>query len=242
MASDGGMRIPLDPLRKAIITTVVKSKQQIPHYYLNLDIGMKEVMKARDQIISAGSIKISPLSFVIRATAEALGQYSLLNSQLHLENQEIVCSPEINIGFIVALKKSGIIIPVIRNACEKDLRTILEETKRLQERARKQCLSVKEYTGGTFTISNLGMAGIDSFAAVINPPEVAILAIGRVAQRTVVRNGKISVCPMMAVTLSVDHRVVDGLVGVSFLKEIRSRLENLDWLESEISQFFGKNS
>ncbi len=211
-------------MRKAIARRLVESKQHTPHFYLNADICMSRFLDLRAQLneAAAGSFKLSVNDLIIKAVAKALVDVPEANAswtQTHTLRHK-----HAHVSVAVAID-GGLITPVIRYAEQKNLVEISVEVKELAEKARAGELQPEEYTGGTFSISNLGMYGISQFAAVINPPEGAILAVGATEERAVVVDGEIQVSPMMTVTLSCDHRVVDGAVGANFLAAFTRYME-----------------
>lgn len=209
--------IGLSPMRKAIAEQMTKSKREIPHYYLTVEVDMSEVSKKRENLKG-----ISVTHFIIKAVAEALSEFRQLNAVWE-ENGPRSFS-EVNIGIAVGLE-DGLIVPVLRNAGKKTISEISSETASLVRRAKERKLSVEEYSGAAFTISNLGMFGIESFLPIINPPQAAILGIGAIKDKCVPVEGKIEIKPMMKLTLSVDHRAVDGACAAQFMRKLCSVLE-----------------
>ena len=207
----------LTPMRKAIAEQMAKSKKEIPHYYLTAEVDMSEVSKKRKNLKG-----ISVTHFIIKAVATALSEFRQVNA-IWEENGPRSFS-EANIGIAVGLE-DGIIVPVLRNAGKKTLREISSETGSLVSRAKERKLSAEEYSGATFTISNLGMFGIESFLPIINPPQAAILGIGAIKEKCIPVEGKIEIKPMMKLTLSVDHRAVDGACAAQFMRKLCSILE-----------------
>ncbi|MBA2662920.1 MAG: pyruvate dehydrogenase complex dihydrolipoamide acetyltransferase [Bradymonadaceae bacterium] len=218
----------LSQMRKTIARRLVQVWQSTPHFFLTMDIDMAPAMAQRkqinDQLAAAGeSWKVSVNDLIIKACALALERYPKMN--VAFEADQLFQFDEINIGVAVAVDE-GLITPTIRNAHEKSLRQIAREAKELAQRARDKKLKPEEYSSHTFSISNLGMYDIDNFLAVLNPPDAGILACGSVQQVAVVKDGEITIGTRMKVTLSCDHRAVDGAVGATFLKEVRALLEN----------------
>ena len=214
--------IELSPIRRTIAKRLVQSKGPIPHFYLTIDVAMDRVWDAykalRDQ---QSSISINDI--VIKATALALRQHPDINASF--AGDHVKQFSRVHIGMAVALD-DGLITPVLRDADLKPLEQISEEARVLAERARARKLQPSEYSGATFSISNLGMMGIEEFSAIINPPEAAILAVGTVRQVPVVADGQVTVGYRMKATLSVDHRVADGASGARFLQTLRRLLEH----------------
>jgi pyruvate dehydrogenase E2 component (dihydrolipoamide acetyltransferase) len=233
---------PLSMMRKTIARRLTESKQTVPHFYLTIDVDADEMVRLRERIndeLSAPSQqgrqgrksngedkappdKISMNDLVIKACAIALTRVPECNAQFSPD--AILVFKRIDISVAVAVP-DGLVTPVIRNADTKSVVGIAREVRDLAGRARAKKLLPEEMANGTFSISNLGMFGIDSFSAVINPPEGAILAVGQVREEPVVKEGRVVVGKKLAMTLSADHRVVDGAVGASFLAELRALLE-----------------
>ncbi|MCX7606669.1 MAG: 2-oxo acid dehydrogenase subunit E2 [Bacteroidia bacterium] len=213
---------PLSQMRKTIARRLTASMQEAPHFYLTLSISMERAAEWRERLNALSDVKISFNDFVLKACAQALRKHPLLNASW--TGESIRMYQEIHIGFAVALEE-GLIVPVLRNADRKGLAEIARETRALSERAREKKLSPEEYTGSTFSVSNLGMLGIEEFTAVINPPEAAILAVGAIQPIPVAKDGQILIERRMRVTLSCDHRVVDGATGAHFLQTLKSLLE-----------------
>jgi len=172
-------------------------------------------------------IQVSYTAMLVKAVAKALAKHPIINSTL--EKEQIRVFADINIGVAVATE-SGLIVPVIRNADRKSLEEIASMLKELAEKAKQSKLAKEELTGGTFTITNLGMFGVDVFTPIINPPETAILGVGRVVEKPVVVEGQIVVRPVMQLSLTFDHRVVDGAPAAQFLQEVKQNLESSDAL------------
>jgi pyruvate dehydrogenase E2 component (dihydrolipoamide acetyltransferase) len=211
-------------MRRTIAKRLTESKQTVPHFYVTMEIDMAAAAQLRAQLNALGSDRpaISYNDMIVKACAGALQQFRAVNSQFTPEG--IVHPDGIHIGLAVALEE-GLIVPVVRDADQKSLTAIATDAAALIERARGGKLQPAEYSGGTFSISNMGMFGVKSFLAVINPPESAILAVGAVQQRPVVRDGQLAVGTLMDLTLSADHRAVDGAVAAQFLREVKRRLE-----------------
>ncbi len=218
---------PLSRMRRLIAERTTLTKQTVPHFYVTMDIDMTEAMALRERLNAAlpeEAPKLSVNDFVTKACALALARYPQVNALY--QNERIYPSSEIHIGIAVALP-DGLILPVLRHCERKTLRQISQETRQLVERARAGRLTPEEYSGATFSISNLGMYGVDEFIAIINPPAVAILAVGAVQKQPVVlADDTIAVRQRMKVTLSADHRALDGAVAAEFLRELKRILEN----------------
>lgn len=214
---------PLSQMRKVIAQRLSESKFQAPHFYLKMTIKMDNAMKAREAMNQISSVKISFNDLVIKACAMALKKHPAVNSSWM--GDFIRTYDHIHIGTAVAVDE-GLIVPVVRFASEKSLSDIAQTSKELIKKARDKKLQPQEFTGNTFTISNLGMMDIDEFTAIINPPDSCILAVGKIEPTPVVENGEIQIRQLMKITLSCDHRVVDGAVGSAFLQTLKAYLEN----------------
>ncbi|MDX5365653.1 MAG: pyruvate dehydrogenase complex dihydrolipoamide acetyltransferase, partial [Alphaproteobacteria bacterium] len=216
--------IPLDGMRKTIARRLTQSMQEIPHFYLTVDCELDELLVARKKLNDAAGegVKLSVNDFLIRAAALAL--IKVPDANVSFAGDAILKHKSADIGIAVALD-GGLITPIIRNAEKKGLAEISEAAKSLAERARNKKLKPSEYEGGSFSISNLGMFGIKHFTAVINPPQAAILAVGKGEERPVVRQGKLEVANVMTVTMSCDHRAIDGALGARFLEAFKSFVE-----------------
>lgn len=209
-------------MRRTIAKRLGESTGPIPHFYLTADYDVTQLLAARQQLIDIEGAKISVNDFIVRAAALALHHHPNVNSSWG--DDAITQHGEIHIGIAVSTPE-GLITPVVRNADQKSVRQIADEVRALAEKAKNRKLTPNEYQGSTFTISNLGAWGIEEFTAIINPPNVAILAIGAAAARPVVKDGQIVVQDRMKVTMSCDHRVVDGAAGAEYLRTLRQYLE-----------------
>jgi pyruvate dehydrogenase E2 component (dihydrolipoamide acetyltransferase) len=214
---------PHSSMRRVIARRLAESKQTVPHFYLTVDCTIDELLKIRKELNAKTETRISVNDFVIRAAALALGQVPAANASW--SDDAILLWERVDIAVAVALD-DGLITPIVKGADQKGLAQIAKETKDLAERARAGKLKLEEFQGGTFSISNLGMYGIRDFAAVINPPQGCILAIGAGEARPVARGGQLSVATVMTCTLSCDHRVVDGAVGAQFLAAFKKLVED----------------
>jgi pyruvate dehydrogenase E2 component (dihydrolipoamide acetyltransferase) len=222
--------VPHDLMRKAIARRLTESKLTIPHYYLTIDCEIDELLKAREEINSAAAkggdghprFKLSVNDFVIKALALALIQVP--DANVSWTDAGMLKHKHADVGVAVAIK-GGLITPIIRHAEEKTLGIISNEMRDLGLRARNRKLKPNEYEGGSSAVSNLGMYGVKEFAAVINPPQASILAVGAGEKRPVVKNGKLAVGTVMTATLSVDHRAVDGAVGAELLAAFKNNIE-----------------
>jgi len=216
---------PLSSMRKVIATRLVQSKAPVPHFYLTIEVDMKRAKELRESAnLLDPALKLSYNDIILKASAAALRQNPEVNASF--QGESIRYHYRINLGVAVATEGGGIITPVIRNADTKSMAEISGEGKDLVARARTRKLLPEEYAGSTFSVSNLGMMGIDEFSAVINPPEGAILAVGAVAEKAVVVEGRVEAGLRCRLTLSCDHRVVDGATGAKFLQSLKQILEN----------------
>jgi pyruvate dehydrogenase E2 component (dihydrolipoamide acetyltransferase) len=215
--------VPLSQMRKTIARRLSESLYTAPHFYLTMEINMDKAMEARKSIIEVSGNKISFNDMVIKATAAALRQHPKVNSSWL--GDRIRYNHHIHIGVAVAVEE-GLLVPVLRFADTQSLSSISAQVKDLGGRAKNKQLQPADWEGSTFTISNLGMFGIDEFTAIINPPDACILAVGGIKETVIVRNGQFVASNVMKVTLSCDHRVVDGAVGSAFLQTLKGLLED----------------
>jgi pyruvate dehydrogenase E2 component (dihydrolipoamide acetyltransferase) len=213
---------PLSMMRRTIAGRLLEAKTTVPHFYLTADVEMDAAMEFREQVAQVHGAKLSVNDLVLKACALALRRVPEANASFGEE--AITQHARVDIGMAVAIE-DGLITPVLRDADKKTIGQIASEARELAKRARDRKLRPEEYTGATFSVSNLGMMGIRDFAAIINPPEGAILAVGAVRKEPVVRNDKIVVGQRMSITLSCDHRVVDGALGAKLLQAIVAILE-----------------
>jgi len=215
--------VPVSQMRKIIARRLAESKFSAPHFYLTMEINMDRCIDAKDSINAVSGSKISFNDFVIKATAAALRQHPKVNSSW-LEDR-IRYNNHVHIGVAVAVDE-GLLVPVVRFADSKTLSQINGEVKVYAQKAKDKKLQPADWEGNTFTISNLGMFGIDEFTAIINPPDACILAIGGIKETVAFKNGQAVPTNIMKVTLSCDHRVVDGVTGAKFLQTLKGFLEN----------------
>jgi pyruvate dehydrogenase E2 component (dihydrolipoamide acetyltransferase) len=215
--------IPVSQMRKIIAKRLAESKFGAPHFYLTMEIDMDRAVASRNSLNEISPVKISFNDMVIKAAAAALKQHPYVNSSWL--GDKIRLNKQINIGVAVAVE-DGLLVPVVRNADAKTLSQIAGEVKDLGGKAKTKKLQPSDWEGNTFTISNLGMFGIEEFTAIINPPDACIMAVGAIKQVPVVKNGQILIGNVMKVTLSCDHRVVDGAVGSAFLQTFKNLLED----------------
>ncbi len=214
----------LSRMRKTIAERMTKSKQTVPHFYVTVDIEMDWAAHVRSELNADESQpKVSFTDMIIKACALALAKHPDVNSSF--DGAKLLVHKNVNVALAVALDE-GLIAPVVHNANEKPLRQIASETKELANRARSNSLLASDYTGGTFTISNLGMFDVENFAAIINPPDAATLAIGSIYETPVVTDGHLEISQRMKVTLSADHRVLDGVVAAKFMQEVKHQLQS----------------
>jgi pyruvate dehydrogenase E2 component (dihydrolipoamide acetyltransferase) len=221
----GDTRIPHTAVRKVIARRMLESKQTVPHFYLTVDLEIDALLAARQAINAVAEkkgAKVSVNDMVIKACAKALRDHPECNASW--TEDEMIQYGAVDISVAVATDRS-LITPIVRNADMKGLAQIASEMKDLAARAKVGKLKLDEFQGGGFTISNLGMFGINSFAAIINPPQAMILAVGMGEERAVVRKGQVVVRNMMSCTLAVDHRVVDGAMGAQYLQTLRAYIE-----------------
>ncbi len=223
-----GSRINLSGMRKVIAERLVESKGPVPHFYLNIEIDAGPLMAARAELKAAGegsdTAKITVNDFILKASVDAAVKVPKVNSSF--DDDALVQYENIDLAVAVAID-DGLVTPVVRQAQKKSLREISEAVKDLAHRARNKRMKPEEFQGGTFTVSNLGGYGIDSFSAIINPPQGFILAVGAVSKRAVIDDcDNIGVGQRMVICMSCDHRVIDGALGAEYLKELRRLLEN----------------
>jgi pyruvate dehydrogenase E2 component (dihydrolipoamide acetyltransferase) len=218
--------VPVSTMRGVIAKRLLESKTTIPHFYLEIEIDADPLLALREQLnkgLEAAGVKLSVNDFILKASAEALRRVPDVNASWH--GTEIRYHAAANVSFAVALP-DGLITPVVFNAHDKSVFEISKEAKSLGKKAKDKKLTPAEFTGGTFCVSNLGMMGIPKFAAIINPPNAAILGVGTTVTKPVVKNGQIVVGQTLTLTLSADHRVVDGAVGAQFLAALKAVLES----------------
>ena len=216
------IEIPVSQMRKTIAKRLGESKFSAPHFYLTVDINMDRAVEARNSVKESSGIKVSYNDLVIKACAIALRTHPQVNSSW--QGDKIIQNRQIHIGVAVAVDE-GLLVPVVRNTDYKTLTQINQEVKDLATKAKNKKLQLPEMQGNTFTISNLGMFGIEEFTAIINPPDACIMAIGSILKKPVVRGDELVVGHQMKVTLSCDHRVVDGATGAKFLQTFKSLME-----------------
>lgn len=209
-------------MRKTIARRLSESLYSAPHFYLTMEINMDNIIELRKQVNAISEVKTSFNDWVVKAVSMALRKHPKINASWL--GDKIRTYHYINIGVAVAVEE-GLLVPVIRNTDQKTITQISTETKQLAEKAKNKELQPADWEGNTFTISNLGMYGIDEFTAIINPPDACILAVGGIKETPIVKNGQIVVGNIMKVTLSCDHRIVDGAMGAAFLQTLKTLLE-----------------
>ena len=223
LAQESYEDVQLSQMRKVIARRLSESLFTAPHFYLTMSIRMDKAIEARKAINDMGDVKISMNDIIVKAVASALRKNPNVN--VSWLGDKIRYNHHINIGIAVAIE-DGLIVPVVKFADNKTISHISAEVKQLADKAKNKKLQPSEFEGSTFTISNLGMFGIDQFTAIINPPDACILAVGAATETVLVENGQMVVGNVMKVTLSCDHRAVDGAVGSAFLKTLKELLEN----------------
>ncbi|MDA1007485.1 MAG: dihydrolipoamide acetyltransferase family protein [Planctomycetota bacterium] len=225
-----GREVALSGMRQTIARRLVESSQQIPHYQVSMKVDVDALMELRTMLngqLEPQGVKLSLNDFIVRSCALAMAQHPFFNASW--AGDRIVIHGAVNVGIAVSLpaeRGGGLVVAVLRDADRAGLRELSENTKELAEKARTRGLSIEEMSDATFTISNLGMFGVDDFTAIINPPNSAILAVGSAIQQAVVRNGQLCVGTEMKLTLSLDHRVIDGAMAAQFLQTVKHNLEN----------------
>jgi pyruvate dehydrogenase E2 component (dihydrolipoamide acetyltransferase) len=213
--------IPLTGIKKTAAERVSLSARTAPQSTITMEVDMSNAVKLRE------TVHVSYTDMLVKAVAKALAEHPIINSTL--ENEKIKIFADVNVGVAVATER-GLIVPVIYNADRKTLEEIASMSKELVEKAKQGRLTKEELTGGTFTITNLGMYGVDVFTPIVNPPETAILGVGRVVERPVVVDGQIVIKPVMQLSLTFDHRVVDGAPAAKFLQKVKQAMESPDAL------------
>ncbi|MDF2862219.1 MAG: pyruvate dehydrogenase complex dihydrolipoamide acetyltransferase [Achromobacter mucicolens] len=217
-------RVPHTGMRRAIARRLTESKQHVPHFYLTVDCRMDALLALRAQANHGGAVKLSVNDFIVRAAALALREVPEVNASWHDDDIEYHAGADVSVAVAT---DGGLVTPIVRDADVKPLSAISGEIAELAARAKVNRLKPDEFTGGSLTVSNLGMYGISQFAAIINPPQAAILAVGAAERRPVVdADGQLAAATVMTVTLSADHRVVDGAVGARWLAAFRALIEN----------------
>lgn len=218
--------IPLKGIRKIIAQRMTDSFQNTPHFYLSVEVDMSAIQdvkeRVKDEVEKRAKVKLTLTDILVKVVASALKEYPIINSRF--EGDQIRLLEEINVGVAIALA-DGLIVPVVHRADQKSLTEIASAIRTLTKKARRGKLSLEDVGGGTFTLSNMGMLGIDKINPIINPPECSILGVGRTIEKPVVRGGEIKIKPMAWFTLSSDHRIVDGAAAGLFLSHIQKIIE-----------------
>jgi len=218
--------VSLSRIEKVMVQRMEKSKREIPHFYLTVEVDFSKSQALRDDLLKEfeerEKVRVSYTDLLIKSCGRALSKFPRINSTF--EAGRITSHSEFNVGRAVATPK-GLIVPVIKDVDKKNLFQIARKRKELVKKANEDRLSLEELEGAAFTLSNLGMFGIKTFIAIINPPQASLLATGEIKERPVVIDNRIEIRPMMEMTLSCDHRVMDGYLGAKFLQEIKRGLE-----------------
>ncbi|OPY87230.1 MAG: Dihydrolipoyllysine-residue acetyltransferase component of pyruvate dehydrogenase complex [Smithella sp. PtaU1.Bin162] len=219
--------IPLTGIRKIIAQRMTESFRDVPHFYLSVEVDMSAVLnlreKVKDEVEKRAKVKLTVTDILVKIVASALKNNPIMNSRF--AGDRIHLLDEVNMGVAIALE-DGLIVPVVRRADQKTLAEIASNIRNLTKKAKRGKLSLEDVTGGTFTLSNMGMLGIDMMSPIINPPECSILGVGRTIEKPVVEKGEIKIKPLAWLTLSSDHRIVDGAAAGFFLNRIRELIEN----------------
>ena len=222
-----GKLIPIKGIRRVIAQRMSESTRTIPHFFLSVEADMTGTLQLRDRLLGEvgkkAGVRLSITDILVKITALALRDHPIINSRIEGEGIRLV--EEVNIGVAMAVE-DGLIVPVIHGADRKSITEIASALRDLTEKARSNTLSVDEVTAGTFTLSNLGMFGIDTFNAIINPPQCSILGVGRTVEKPVAEGGRVGIKPIAWLTLSSDHRIVDGATAAKFLGRVKELLEN----------------
>lgn len=223
--------IPLTGIRKIIAQRMTESFRDVPHFYLSVEVDMSAVRnlreKVKDEVEKRAKVKLTVTDILVKIVASALKSNPIMNSRF--AGDQIHLLDEVNMGVAIALE-DGLMVPVVRRADQKTLAEIASNIRNLTKKAKRGKLSLEDVTGGTFTLSNMGMLGIDMMSPIINPPECSILGVGRTIEKPVVEKGEIKIKPMAWLTLSSDHRIVDGAAAGFFLNRIREIIENPSFL------------
>ncbi|RLG91926.1 MAG: 2-oxo acid dehydrogenase subunit E2 [Candidatus Hecatellales archaeon] len=218
--------VPLTGIRKTIGKRMAQSLQTAPQLTITMEVDMGEVVKLREQVVSETekklSLRVTYTDIIVMAVAKALKEFPFMNSRL--EEDKLKLLEEVNVGVATAIE-DGLVVPVVKNADKKSLVEISSNIRSLVEKARQGKLSIEDVSGGTFTVTNLGMYGVDVFTPIINPPESAILGVGRIVEKPVVKDGQIVIRPITILSLTFDHRVTDGAQAAVFLQRIKELLE-----------------
>ena len=224
-SADGDEQVPLSQMRRTIARRMLESTRSIPHFFLTTVVDVTELSALRKQIneqTADAGIKISFNDMIVKAAALAIRKVPEVN--VSFAEDSLIRHSHVHVGIAVATER-GLIVPVIRDVDQKALGQVAKEAREMAEKANAGKLQQPDYTGGTFTVSNLGMFGIEHFTAVINPPEAAILAVGAIIKEPAEHDGQIALRDRMRLTLSVDHRALDGAIGARYLQALKALLE-----------------
>jgi pyruvate dehydrogenase E2 component (dihydrolipoamide acetyltransferase) len=222
LGAESFTEVPVSQMRKTIARRLAESKFSAPHFYLTLEVDMEQAMAAREAINQVAEVKVSFNDMVVRAAAAALRKHPAINASWL--GDRIRYNQHVHVGVAMAVE-DGLLVPVVRHADQKSLSAIASEVKAYSAKAKEKKLQPSDWEGNTFTISNLGMFGIEAFTAIINPPDACILAVGAIRSVPVVKGGQVVPGQVMKLTLSCDHRVVDGASGAAFLQTLKRLLE-----------------
>ena len=222
LGTESFTEVPVSQMRKTIARRLAESKFSAPHFYLTLEVDMEQAMAAREAINQVAEVKVSFNDMVVRAAAAALRKHPAINASWL--GDRIRYNQHVHVGVAMAVE-DGLLVPVVRHADQKSLSAIASEVKAYSAKAKEKKLQPSDWEGNTFTISNLGMFGIEAFTAIINPPDACILAVGAIRSVPVVKGGQVVPGQVMKLTLSCDHRVVDGASGAAFLQTLKRLLE-----------------
>jgi pyruvate dehydrogenase E2 component (dihydrolipoamide acetyltransferase) len=215
--------LPLSPIRKVISQRLQEAKSTIPHFYVAMEIDAENLVDFREHL-SKLDVKVSINDCIVKAAALALKEHPQVNTGFNAKNQTIIQYPSIDISVAVSLD-SGLITPIVPQADLKSISEISTDIRGLVKKAKEGKLAPAEFQGGSFTVSNLGMFGVSTFTAILNPPQAAILAVGGILDQPVVKNGVVKAGKVMHLTLSADHRVIDGVLAAQFLGTLKKFLE-----------------
>lgn len=215
--------LPLSPSRKAIAQKVTQSVSSIPHYTISIDVDMSQCIALRQRLKESHKISVSYNDLIMKCAAQAAEKYPLVNATI--EGERIKVYRNVDFGLVVRVE-DGLLVPVVRAVNRKSLPEVARENEENIRKARNGELTYEDLSPGTITLSNLGMYGIDRFTAIIYPPQTCILAVGKIAERPVFREGEIVVRPLVTITASFDHRLIDGAYGAEFLMEVKKLLED----------------
>lgn len=223
-AAQGIKEVPLSQMRKVIAQRLQEAKATIPHFYVSQDIDVERLLRSKAQM-DAGELRISINDFVLRAAALALREHPVVNSGFDPKRSVVLQYESVDLSVAVTLPE-GLITPIVKNADKKGLKEISREVKGLVKKAKEGKLQLEEFQGGSFTVSNMGMFGVSDFSAIINPPQCAILAVSGIQDLPIVKEGSVVAGKVMRLTLSADHRVIDGVAAATFMQTLKKLLES----------------